>query len=72
MSIELNLLILGAGNYDRDVKEIAESLHVFNKIFFADEIKSDGTIGACKLNKSIRALLLQLEIIRCGRSILNF
>lgn len=46
---ELNLLILGAGTHGRDVKEIAESLHIFNKIrFLDDKMKGEGIIGTCK------------------------
>ncbi len=46
---ELNLLILGAGTHGRDVKEIAESLHIFNKISFLDDkIEGEGIIGTCK------------------------
>lgn len=45
---ELNLLILGAGSHGRDVMEIAESLHVFNKISFLDDKKEgDNIIGKC-------------------------
>lgn len=46
---ELNLLILGAGTHGRDVKEIAESLHIFNKISFLDDkITGEEIIGTCK------------------------
>jgi len=46
---DLNLLILGAGTHGRDVKEIAESLHIFNKISFLDDkIEGEGIIGTCK------------------------
>ncbi len=49
MPTELNLLILGAGTHGRDVKEIAESLHIFNKISFLDDkIEGEGIIGTCK------------------------
>lgn len=46
---EMNLLILGAGTHGRDIKEIAESLHIFNKISFLDDkIKGEGIVGTCK------------------------
>lgn len=46
---EMNLLILGAGSHGREVRELAESLHVFQRVAFLD----DGTpevpvIGPCK------------------------
>ncbi len=45
----LNLLILGAGTHGRDVKEIAESLHMFEKIAFLDDaVVADDVIGKCK------------------------
>ena len=45
---ELNLLILGAGTHGRDVKEIAESLHIFRKIrFLDDEVTDTDVIGRC-------------------------
>lgn len=46
---EMNLLILGAGTHGRDVFEIAESLHIFQKIRFLDD-QAVGTniIGKCK------------------------
>jgi UDP-N-acetylbacillosamine N-acetyltransferase len=46
---ELNLLILGAGSHGRDVKEIAESLRIFQKISFLDDnVEADDVIGTCK------------------------
>ena len=46
---ELNLLILGAGSHGRDVKEIAESLHIFQKIrFLDDEVEGNEIIGTCR------------------------
>lgn len=49
MPTELNLLILGAGTHGRDVKEIAESLHIFNKISFLDDkIEGKDIVGTCK------------------------
>ncbi len=45
---QLNLLILGAGMHGRDVKEIAESLHIFKKIrFLDDKLEGDEIIGRC-------------------------
>lgn len=46
--IEQNLLILGAGTNGRDVKEIAESLHIFGKIDFLDVKLDEGILGNCK------------------------
>jgi hypothetical protein len=46
---ELNLLILGAGSHGRDVKEIAESLRVFQKISFLDDnVEGEDIIGTCE------------------------
>lgn len=48
VSMELNLLILGAGSHGRDVMEIAQSLHVFNKISFLDDyVEGDNIVGKC-------------------------
>ncbi len=45
----LNLLILGAGSHGQNIKEIAESFRIFNKIsFLDDEATGDGIIGKCK------------------------
>ncbi len=45
---ELNLLILGAGTHGRDVKEIAESLHIFRKIRFLDDnVTGEDIVGRC-------------------------
>lgn len=45
---QLNLLILGAGSHGRDVMEIAESLHIFNKIRFLDDnAEGENIIGKC-------------------------
>lgn len=46
---ELNLLILGAGSHGNDVKEVAESLHIFNKIkYLDDKVEGEDVIGKCK------------------------
>lgn len=46
---ELNLLILGAGSHGRNIKEIAEGLHVFKKIHFLDDkVTGEDIIGKCK------------------------
>ena len=46
---KLNLLILGAGSHGRNIKEIAESLRIFNKISFLDDnANGDDIIGTCK------------------------
>ena len=53
---ELNLLILGAGSHGRDVMEIAESLHIFNKIKFLDDVaQGDNIIGKCSEAASLRS-----------------
>ncbi len=45
---KLNLLILGAGSHGQNVKEVAESLRIFNKISFLDDKKTgEGIIGKC-------------------------
>lgn len=36
-AVGLNLLILGAGSHGQEVREIAESLHIFQKIDFLDD-----------------------------------
>ena len=35
--VGLNLLILGAGSHGQEVREIAESLHIFQKIDYLDD-----------------------------------
>jgi len=45
---KMNLLILGAGSHGHSVKEIAESLRVFQKISFLDDKETgEGIIGKC-------------------------
>ena len=45
---KLNILILGAGSYGREVKEELEKLHVFNEIAFLDDYaEADDIIGRC-------------------------
>ena len=44
----LNLLILGAGSFGQEVFELAQSLRVFHKISFLDDIHADRAIGPCK------------------------
>ena len=52
---EMNLLILGAGTHGRDVKELAESLHIFQKIsFLDDEIRGELILGKCSDIESFR------------------
>jgi len=52
---QLNLLILGAGSHGRDVMEIAESHHIFNKISFLDDFaEGDNIIGKCSDAASLR------------------
>lgn len=44
----MNLLILGAGSHGHSVKEIAESLRVFQKISFLDDkVTGEDVIGKC-------------------------
>ncbi len=46
---KLNLLILGAGSHGKNVKEVAESLRIFNKIKFLDDaVTGEDIIGTCK------------------------
>lgn len=45
---ELNLLILGAGNHGQEVFELAQSLRIFHKIRFLDDIRTDIALGPCK------------------------
>lgn len=52
---ELNLLIFGAGSHGRDVMEIAESLHIFNKISFLDDNAEGDIIGKCSDVARMRA-----------------
>ena len=48
-TIRMNLLILGAGSHGHSVKEIAESLRVFQKISFLDDnVTGDDIIGKCE------------------------
>ncbi len=46
---QLNLLIIGAGSHGRNVKEVAESLRIFNKISFLDDkVTGEDIVGKCK------------------------
>lgn len=46
--VKMNLLILGAGSHGHSVKEIAESLRVFQKISFLDDKETgEDIIGKC-------------------------
>lgn len=46
--VRMNLLILGAGSHGQSVKEIAESLRVFQKISFLDDKETgEEIIGKC-------------------------
>lgn len=44
---EMNLLILGAGSHGQEVRELAESLRVFQKIAFLDDASPEA-IGPCR------------------------
>lgn len=45
---ELNLLILGSGSHGQEVRELAQSLRIFHKISFLDDIYPDRAIGPCR------------------------
>lgn len=45
---ELNLLILGAGSHGQEVMELAQSLRIFRKISFLDDIHPERAIGPCR------------------------
>lgn len=48
-TVRMNLLILGAGSHGHSVKEIAESLRVFQKISFLDDhVIGEDIIGKCE------------------------
>lgn len=45
----LNIIILGAGSFGREVKETLERLHLFNEIAFLDDDSTeDDVIGRCE------------------------
>ena len=44
----LNLLILGSGIHGQEVKELALSLRIFQKISFLDDIHPERAIGPCR------------------------
>jgi acetyltransferase-like isoleucine patch superfamily enzyme len=45
---EMNILILGAGSFGREVKEVLEQIRIFNKIAFLDDfITGEGILGKC-------------------------
>lgn len=45
---EMNLLILGAGSHGQEVRELAQSLGVFRKIAFLDDVPDKaGVLGPC-------------------------
>ena len=44
----LNILILGAGDCGKEVKDLVKQLRIFNKIDFLDDNLDTGTIGACE------------------------
>lgn len=52
---EMNLLIIGAGIHGHDCKEVAESLRIFKKICFLDDVvDSDEVIGSIKEAETFR------------------
>ena len=53
--VGLNLLILGAGSHGQEVHEIAESLHIFQKIdFLDDDLNKSETIGVWEDYKGLK------------------
>ena len=53
--VGLNLLILGAGSHGQEVREIAESLHIFQKIdFLDDDMNNPNAIGAWEDYKDLK------------------
>lgn len=45
---EMNILILGAGSYGREVKEVLEQIRIFRKIAFLDDsVTGEGILGKC-------------------------
>ena len=53
--VGLNLLILGAGSHGQEVREIAESLHIFQKIdFLDDDTNKTEAIGVWEDFKELR------------------
>ena len=55
-SSSLNLLILGAGTHGKDVKEIAQSLHIFKEIDFLDDhVVDESVLGKCDEVEKFRA-----------------
>ena len=44
----MNLLILGAGEHGQEVKELAQSLRIFNKIGFLDDDPKKEVLGPCR------------------------
>ena len=46
---EMNLLILGAGSHGKEVRELAQSLHVFQRIAFLDDaVKDERVLDSCR------------------------
>lgn len=51
----LNLLILGAGSHGQEVREIAESIHIFKRIdFLDDDVNKTEAIGAWEKFKNLK------------------
>ena len=45
---DMNILILGAGSFGREVKEVLEQIRIFSKIAFLDDnLTGDGILGKC-------------------------
>jgi len=45
---ELNILILGAGSYGHEVREVLQQIRIFRKIAFLDDfVEGEGILGRC-------------------------
>ena len=52
---EMNILILGAGSYGKEVKEVLEQIRIFRKIAFLDDFATgEGILGKCTDAESFR------------------
>lgn len=45
---KLNLLILGAGDHGKEVRNLAEKLRMFDRISFLDDNSKEGVLGKCE------------------------
>lgn len=52
---EMNILILGAGSYGKEVKEVLEQIRIFKRIAFLDDFaEGEGILGKCTDAESFR------------------